>query len=174
MSEKPADIRALASESAQIMGPGNFRVIGAACGFIEAEIDGQRRAELKAVRMFPLSLPDEYVSICDSAGKEIGVIRDLKEFTKAERSLIEQSLDHTYFMPKILKVLGVTERFHMVTLEVVTDRGKRLLDMSMGSDDVVHLGLGRVVIRDIDHNRYEIENLDALDQRSRAMIDPHI
>ena len=174
MQEKISDSRRALMEPLTFLDPGKIKILRTSCGFVDAEIDGQHYKELKVARMFPVSLPDAYITVSDSSGKELGIILDLAKFEKSQSAVLEQALDHAYFMPKIRKVYSVTERFHVVSWDVMTDRGRRRFEMTVSTDQIIHLGPDRLVLHDIDHNRYEIESISALDPESRTTIDPHI
>ena len=76
-------------------------------------------------------------------------------------------------VPKILKVLEVEEVFGMPVWRVVTDKGERTIEL-MSRSDAKLLPSGKVIIRDIDGNRYEIPNYWDLDPRSRSLLDTEL
>ena len=74
-----------------------------------------------------------------------------------------------YYVPKIVRVLSVTESFGMSRWEVMTDRGYAAFEMT-DREGIRKLPGGRYLVHDPDGNRFEIEDLSKLDRQSRAML----
>jgi hypothetical protein len=58
--------------------------------------------------------------------------------------------------------------------DVETDRGATKFEVRDRTENLNLLPGGKVVAEDADGNRYVIEDVSALDPRSRALLDPHI
>ena len=136
--------------------------------------DGRRFECLQPKRLFPLSGLLMYISLLDPDGREVAIIRDLRTLPTEERKIIDACLDEYYFIPKITKICSLTERFGLLTLQVMTDRGEVKIEARgiVHSFKLVHDS--RVLIRDTNDNRYEIPNLYALDRRSIQLIDSYL
>lgn len=124
--------------------------------------------KVHAVRAFPLTFPHEFIGLLDAiSGKEIGMLRTLKELDHEARQLVQESLDKRYFVPKITRILGAKREFGTVYWSVETDRGPRRFMMRGIRDSIHEVQPGRYLVVDIDGNRFEIPSLDKLDSRSQ-------
>ena len=123
---------------------------------------------VEAWRAFPLSFPDEHIALRDGAGQELGVLRDLKDLPETVRDLLHEQLRRRYFLPRVTAIYSVTERFGSSIWELQTDRGPRSVTTRQMNEAVSEIEPGRYLITDVEDNRYEIKDLNALDADSRA------
>lgn len=138
---------------------GTLRVIAA---------DDKCGLRLQALRAFPLTHPEEHIVLRDGAGKEIGVVRDLRELAEPAQSLVREELRRRYFLPVVTAIYDVTERFGSSVWELETDRGPCSVTTRAMNEAVFEVEPNRFLITDVENNRYEIKNLAALDAASRA------
>ena len=136
--------------------------------------DGERIDCLEPRRLFPLSCLDQYVTLLSEDGTEAAIIRDLAVLSTEDRACVEACLDEYYFIPKITRITSLEEKFGMITIEAQTDKG----DVRIEIRGIVHslklIAGGRVLIRDVNDNRYEIPCIDRLDRRSQQLIDSYL
>ena len=135
--------------------------------------DGSAHISIVPVRAFPLSQPNQFIILLDADKKEIGMIEDIKQLNKASRKALEEELEKCYFMPKITKIHSVNGNFGVTQWKVDTDRGTVLFDLR-SRYDIVSLDGGRILIKDVDGNRYEIVNYHQLDLKSMTLIETQI
>lgn len=131
--------------------------------------DGRCFEKLEPHRLFPVSVRDKYITLLDEGGVEQAVIRDVNTLPKEQRELIEDCLAEYYLIPKILRIHDCHERFDGLTLFTETDRGPanieiRILLKGFRMDGV------RVLVRDINDNRYEIPDITRMDNLSRQIL----
>lgn len=119
---------------------------------------------------FPLTNAGRVVSVRDEAGQELGLLDDAHALDAESRRIVAQELERSYFMPRITDVLDVREELNVVTWEVQTDRGPRTFEVRHILQNVRRLGRRRVVIKDVDGNRYEIRDWTALPAPARELI----
>jgi hypothetical protein len=132
--------------------------------------DGNCFAGVQAVRAAPLSQPNRYIALLDAAGQEICLIRDLTDLAPADRLLLEEDLKARYLTSMIRRVVSVRREATMLYCEVETDRGPRELVIQNSDENVRWLGQLRVLLIDVDSNRFEVPDLNALDQKSVRML----
>jgi hypothetical protein len=120
------------------------------------------------LRAFPLKYPDEFIVLRDGGGKELGVLRDLTSLPVPAITQLRQQLHRRYFLPSITAITSVTERFGSSVWELETDRGPRSITTRQMNEAVAEAEPGRYIITDVENNRYEIKDLNALDPESRA------
>ncbi len=123
------------------------------------------------VRSFPLTAPTKYISFTSSDGDDLALLEDVEQLDRASRLVLEEELEKRYFIPCILRVISLKNRFGVLSFEVETDRGVRSFDVRE-RDDIRHLpGTTRVLIRDVDGNRYDIPDTMQLDATSQALLE---
>ena len=147
------------------------------CGLTTVDMelfDGRVFKCLEPRRLFPLSGKDKYISLLDEKGTETAIIRDLGTLPPSERELIEQCLEEYYFIPKITRILSLTERFGMVTISAETDRGEVSIELKGVVHSLKLIHGTRVLVRDVNDNRYEIPDITRLDPRSVRLIDSYL
>ncbi len=123
-------------------------------------------------RAFPLTEIHDYISLLDAiSGREIGLLRSLRDLDGPTRQLVETELDRRYFIPKITRVIRAKKEFGTVYWDVDTDRGRRKFVMRGIRDSMHQIEPGRYLINDVDGNRFEVEQLADLDSRSQTQWD---
>ena len=129
---------------------------------------------------FPLSKIGRYLSITKEnnekkkLGEEIGLIKDINELKEKSRKVIDQALEKIYFIPKITQIFSIEEEFGVTRWEVETQKGRRSFDIKSRRKDVRPYGDGRIIIHDVDGNRYEIKDYEKLDEESREILKSEI
>ena len=127
--------------------------------------------DYKVNRCFPMSLPQQYVSIIDAAGTEVAILRDMSQLDERARRLLEEELERGYFVPRITRILSLRDEFGMQVWNVQTDRGDVEFVVREPRDKVRFVGPVRVMIADVDDNRYEIFDYTALDRVSYNLVE---
>lgn len=139
-------------------------------GWLRLRLQGQVFENVQPVRCFTHTWRDQFISLCDAEGKEIGLIEEVEALSPPSRQMLEEELEKRYFVPEILRIHRLTSRYGVTSWQVETDRGRR--DFQVQSrDDVRWLPQGLILITDIDGNRFRITSRSRLDPRSRAFLD---
>ena len=133
--------------------------------------DGRKFENLEPRRLFPRSGLEKYITLLDETGIEKAVIRDLNTLPKSEREIIEACLEEYYLIPRVTQILGVREKFGVITLNTQTDRGPAVIEIRNLLHGLRMVHDNRVLIRDGNDNRYEIPDLTQLDKHSRQLIE---
>lgn len=125
-------------------------------------------------RCFPVSEEGRFVSVRDASAPgaaEIGVLRDCAALAEADRAAVLEELRSLYFVPRILRVVGVKEEFGFSRWTVDTDRGRAEFVMRDGVITYTReVAPDHWLLIDVDQGRWEIPELPALDGRSRKLI----
>ena len=141
---------------------------------LEAELpDGSVHAPVEPVRTFPLTQPNQYISLLDAQKNELGLIEDINQLKEADQMVLVEELEKCYFMPKITRIHFIEGRFGVTEWEAETDSGTVSFDLR-SRNDITTLDSGRVLIKDIDGNRYEIVNYHQLDPQSVVLLETQI
>ena len=123
--------------------------------------------KLEPRRLFPVSRIDEYITLLDTDGKEVAVIRKLTDIDAESKEIIEYSLNDYYLVPHITRIISITEKNGKIHWIVETDRGYKEFDIRNRNHDVRVYSDGRVRVRDSDDNRYIISDYRKLDKHSQ-------
>lgn len=142
-------------------------------GFVSLKTGDKEYERVHVVRMFPFTDPDRYISIRtpEENSKEIGIIRDMKELPREIREMLLEQMNMRYFTPVILKINSVRDEYGFAYFDVVTDRGPVKFTINNGGNTVVHLSDTRILISDIDENRFEIPDILKLSTSERKKLD---
>ena len=131
--------------------------------------DDRSYLKVRPVRAFPLTELNEYIGLLDAiGGREIGMLRNLRDLDGPTRQLIQAELRKRYFIPKISRIVDAKREFGTIYWDVETDRGRRNFIMRGIRDSIHEIEPGRYLVIDIDGNRFEIPQLANLDSRSQA------
>ena len=133
--------------------------------------DDRSYLKVKVVRAAPLSYPDRYISFLDAKDEEICMVDDLEQLDQQIRSLIDEELDRRYLTATILQVDAVSNEYGTSYWDVETDRGQREFVVQNVSENAQWLGDHRLLIIDVDGNRFEIPRLDELDKKSLGWVE---
>ena len=131
---------------------------------------GEVYTDLEPRRLFPLSGLTRYITLLDSDMKEKAIIRNIDNLDKDSKMAVLGCLEEYYMIPKIVEMIDITEKFGILTWTCRTDRGVRSFRIRNRHSDVKMLFDGRVLVRDSNDNRYEIEDVKKLDKKSQRLL----
>lgn len=155
--------RCLTSENAAF-----FKTPG---GMLAAEIDGERCDSVYLHCSFPHSHPDQFISVRTDDHKELGIIRSLDVFPDSVQELLQQYIQIRYYTPKIRKVVKVEEEFGYSYWETETESGVYRFTVRSGSGNVKMITDQKLLITDVDGNRFMIENIAEVSEKEFRMIE---
>ena len=106
--------------------------------------------------------------------KEIGLIQDISTFDEKSRSYLQAELDRKYFSPKLLTIASIKERHGFSYWETETTSGKISFTVQDTYRSIFKVDEDRIIISDVDGNRYEILSLDNFDKKSYKKIELYL
>lgn len=141
--------------------------------------DGTFHEHLHCVTLFPLTLPDQFISIIkeiDQEIEEVGILAGLDGFEKDQKELIRRAMDERYFVPEILdirklKTKQVLRGHGFDEWEIVTDRGKKTVYLFNPRENMSVNNAGVIIITDMEKNRYKISDPEKLPQQARLLLE---
>ena len=125
---------------------------------------------VKAVFSAPLSHPNVYISLIDDKGQEICMITSLDDLDGVTGEVIQKELSKRYLSAIIHKIDEVRSEFGVSYWNVQTDRGWREFVVEENPNQFIWLSERRVLILDVDGNRFEIPDYTQLDADSAKMM----
>jgi Domain of unknown function (DUF1854). len=91
--------------------------------------------------------------------------------TQETRDILNHQLSLSYFTPVIQKIYNIKDEYGYAYFHVLTDKGECKFSINMGSNAVSKLSDTRLIIQDVDENRFEIRDVEALSQKEKRMLD---
>ncbi len=125
-------------------------------------------------RCFPNEFTEEYISVLDRDGNELGVIRSIGDFPEAAREILRGELRRKYHIFTINAVLSINEKYGYSYWKIRDSEGERDFTVRDTYRSINRIGTDRVTVTDVDGNRFEIPSLAALDRRSRRKIEMYL
>ncbi len=132
-----------------------------------------------ATYAFPQTDPLRYIQFYEgradgARGDLFGMLRELTGLGAHERAIVEECLRRGYLVPRVLRVIEVRDIIHLVHWIVETDRGHCEFDMNSTHEQIDRRDNGRVILKDLDGNRYEIPDWRKLDAHSRGILEFYV
>ncbi len=163
----------------------NAVFVKSAGGLVSLTLKGEDGGEelferVVAVRCFPVTNPEEFISIREpdtkkkGRGKEIGMIRRMTDMPADAQTLLREELDRRYFTPEILKITGMKEKFGYSYWDVETTAGKVTFVLNNPFSNIRVLEDESVFINDIDGNCFKIPDVTKLDAASLRRIEIYL
>ncbi len=122
------------------------------------------------VRAFPISAPDDGLSIVSKEGHELVWISSLADLPAPIKALIEAELAQREFMPVIRRINQVSSFATPSIWDVETDKGSTQLTLK-AEDQIWRLKNNKLLITDKNGVNFMIEALEQLDRHSRKLLD---
>jgi len=131
---------------------------------------GLEHVAVELKRAFPITAPQEGLSVLSRDGHELEWISSLSNLTSEIRRVLEDELAMSEFMPEILRVRRVSGYATPCTWQVDTDRGNTNLVLN-AEDDIRRLAAPALLIVDGRGIQFLIPDPHALDATSRRILD---
>ena len=134
-------------------------------------IEGDRSyLKVRVVCAAPLSQPDRYICFLDEKNEVICTVEDPIVLDGASQHVIKEEIEQRYMTAIIKRVDSLKSEFGVSYWEVETDRGNREFVVRNVSENAQWITDRRLLLLDVDGNRFEISNLEGLDKKSRTLI----
>lgn len=137
------------------------------------DAQGQRHVGVEPVRAFPISNPENWISLCDAEGRELAAVETLDQLPQPTRQVLQQELSRREFMPRIQRIVRVSAIAEPSEWDVETDRGITTFTLN-SEDDVRRLGPHQALIIDAHGIRYLIGDTRQLDSASRRVLERYL
>ena len=153
-----------------LLDPKKMRFSRSQRGSLILAIDSEEYSDLVIRRSFPLENANAFIGIFKSDGEELGMLENPQDLAPESLQALSNQLDKVYFHPVILNFNSLDEEFGVLRGEIETTSGTRQLEIRGYRTNVRILSGNRVIIEDVDGNRYLIENWHALPQKIREIL----
>jgi len=122
------------------------------------------------VRSFPITAPDEGLSIVTGEGRELAWVPRLADLPDAFQALLREALTAREFLPEIRRLRRVSTFATPSTWWVETDRGETTFVLA-GEDDIRRMSASMLLVSAADGVQYLVRDHRALDRASRRLLD---
>ena len=141
-------------------------------GRLRLTTDDRSYLTVKPAWAAPLTYPGRYLCLVDGKGKQIMMLAEpQKELTPDQWALVSNELTHRYLNGKVLKIHEAKEELGATYWSVETDRGHKEFVTQSLQENAQWLGPRQLLIIDVDGNRFEVPDVDALDPQSKKLLD---
>src|SRR5579871_1433300 len=125
---------------------------------------------VKPVWAAPLSRPNTYLSLLNGKGEEIVTLTDPGKLPPDSLEAVREELRRRYLTATVSTVLSAKFEYGATYWHVETDRGTRDFVTQNLQENAMWLSSVHLLLLDVDGNRFEIPDVNALDEKSRAYI----
>ena len=168
--ENSIEIGFLAPEEAEF-----FKTPG---GFTGLTYRGTEYKRISLRRVLPIGQPTRYISVADSENKEIAIIRDIAGLSAPQIAIVEDELSKRYYCPRVYEIKSVKDKMGYVYMELVIGTDTEKYDKNCAVKDVNRnirmIDDNRLLIFDVDGNRYMVSDVSALDKKSLGRLEPYM
>jgi hypothetical protein len=133
--------------------------------------DGQAHSGVQVVRAFPLTAPEQHISIVGADGNELAFINRIDTLDAGVQTALREALAEREFMPVIQRIRAVSTFGTPSTWQVDTDRGATELVLKVEEDIRRLPGTGRLLINSDSGVVFEIRDRSRLDRPSRRLLE---
>lgn len=155
------------SQGAAVSSPLHWNAAGR---LVFTAADGRAHVGVMPVRAFPISAPDEGLSLVDADGHELLWIERLSDMPLAAQEAVRRGLQEREFMPEIQRLKAVSSFATPSTWQVDTDRGAFEFVLK-GEEDIRRLGGGALLVADSHGVQFLVRDRFGLDRHSKKLLD---
>jgi len=147
-------------------------------GFTGLNYKDKEYKRISLRRALPLGDPRSYISVADPENKEIGIIHNLSDLAEDQMQIVLDELDSRYYCPEVYEILSIKDKLGYVYMEMVIGGKSGKTNKTCAVKDVnrnIRMLKGdRLIIFDVDGNRYIVPSLDGLDKKSLKQLEPYL
>lgn len=140
-------------------------------GELRLTIAGDRsHTAVKPVWAAPLSQPGRYLALLNAKNEEVAMIEDPADLPNDCIAAIQTELTRRYLTATVARVVKANVEFGATYWHVETNRGPRDFVTQNLQENAQWLSPTHLLLIDVDGNRFEIPDVEALDARSRHIV----
>lgn len=135
--------------------------------------EGERFSGLLPMRLFPMTDPENWVSVFDENGKEVCCVPSINELEATSASALREALAASEFVPIIHRIVSISSNDPPCRWEVETDHGNTEFIIN-DEKDLRRITQWRVLIVDARGVRYSVPDVRKLNAYGRRAIEWHV
>lgn len=125
---------------------------------------------VKPVWAAPQSQPKRFLGLLDARDVEIATIEDPSLLPQTSLACVEEELARRYLTAEIVRIDGAKVEFGATYWHVTTNRGETDFVTQSLQENAVWISPNHLLLIDVDGNRFDIPNIEALDAKSRKTL----
>jgi hypothetical protein len=133
-------------------------------------LENRSYPKVKIARAAPLTHPSRYICFLDEKDEVITMIADPSLLDPESARIVGEELDQRYLTSVITRVMSVRSEFGVSYWDVETHRGRREFVIQNVAENAQWISDRHLMLIDVDTNRFEIPDTQALDKKSLAFI----
>ena len=143
-------------------------------GFLCLILRGEDLKRVQLSRALPFAAPAQYLCVADMEDKEVALLEGLGLFDEDARALLEAELGVRYFYPEVTAIASVKEKSGAYYFDLTAGGRKSTVTVKDISKNLKQLGEGRLVITDVDGNRFLVPDVYKIQKKSLRMLEPYL
>ncbi|MDR2569175.1 MAG: DUF1854 domain-containing protein [Oscillospiraceae bacterium] len=160
------------------MEPEKAEIFQTSGGFTKMKYNDKEYKRITLRRSMPTTNPSMFISVADHENKEICVIRSLDELNTEQLRIVSDELDKRYYCPNVIEIKSVKDKMGYVYIELILIGHGEKFEKNCAVKDVNKnirlIDDNRLIIIDVDGNRYLVESLNDLDKKSVKRLEPYL
>ncbi len=132
--------------------------------------DGQSHDQVRIIRAFPISNPENGFSIVNQDGHELVWFESFDQLSAENQQIVHTYLEQIEFIPVISKITGLNTYALPSIWDIETDRGMTNLKLKT-EQDIRRVSSEALLITDANGIQYLIKNRKTLDKFSKKVLD---
>ncbi len=125
---------------------------------------------VKPVWAAPLSHPGRYLALLDAKGDEILMIPDASLLDKESYDTVMEELRRRDMTAEVHEIISAKVEYGSTYWRVSTDKGTRDFVTQNLQENAMWLDENHLMLVDVDGNRFELSDIENLDNRSKMIL----
>ncbi|SRR5712692_3689087 len=150
--------------------PATIRLYREPDWILNMSVGGQHHSRIVVFRAAPLTYPDHYICFLDANGHEICMIENPAELDPSSQQILREELDRRYLTSTIQRIHLARREAGVCYFDADTNRGRREFVVQDTPETIRWLGDHRLLLIDVDGNRFEAHDVRALDRKSAKLL----
>ena len=138
----------------------------------EGNCETYPRVQLR--RALPFTLPGQYVCVTDMEDNELAVIEDIESLSDDNRELALAELGLRYYYPVVTDIKNIKEKLGTYYFDIVIGDHEKNAAVKDISKNLRQLGGGKIVLTDVDGNRFFIPDVYAIKKKILRALEPYL
>ncbi|MBR0535992.1 MAG: DUF1854 domain-containing protein [Clostridia bacterium] len=142
--------------------------------FLVMTLDGKDKGRVKLIRAYPFSLKEDYICVHDIEDNEIGILLTLTELDEESHKACTKELETRYYCPTVENVKSIKERMGHFYFETIIDGKVKKFTVRDITSNIRYASENTLLIFDMDGNRYIIPDYNAIEEKSKRLLEPYL
>lgn len=143
-------------------------------GFLALRLAGKEYPRVQLRRALPFAAPEQYICVTDMEDEELAVIERIAGLEAEDRALVCAELALRYYYPVVEEISGIKEKMGTYYFTLRIGGQEKSVAVKDITKNLRQLEGGRIVLTDLDGNRFLIPDVYAIKRKSLRMLEPYL